>query len=119
MHEGEGTLGNVRRAHCQLQGCTRPPISSLHCTALHCPAADKEESFLRRSAEKLPGQALALSMAKVWEVVREHKDLNLPAHRVSSARSGGVGCGFGWMRGWSTGGGGVEGSLKPRSLPLG
>lgn len=54
--------------------------------------ADEGESFLRQSDEKLPGHALALSMAKVWEVVREHKDLNLPAHRVSAggrARSGG------------------------------
>ncbi len=44
--------------------------------------AEEEGSFLRASAEKLPGHALALSMCKVWEVVREHKDLNLPAHRV-------------------------------------
>ncbi|GAB4820674.1 hypothetical protein N2152v2_007720 [Parachlorella kessleri] len=48
--------------------------------------SDEEEgSFLRPSEEKLPGHALALSMAKVWEVVREHKDLNLPAHRVMVA----------------------------------
>ncbi|KAL4442065.1 hypothetical protein ABPG77_011326 [Micractinium sp. CCAP 211/92] len=47
--------------------------------------ADEGESFLRQSDEKLPGHALALSMAKVWEVVREHKDLNLPAHRVMVA----------------------------------
>lgn len=47
--------------------------------------ADEEEGFLRPSDEKLPGHALALSMGKVWEVVREHKDLNLPAHRVMVA----------------------------------
>ncbi|KAL4858391.1 Protein ROOT HAIR DEFECTIVE 3 [Chlorella vulgaris] len=44
-----------------------------------------ESSFLRVSDEKLPGHALALSMAKVWEVVKEHRDLNLPAHRVMVA----------------------------------
>lgn len=47
--------------------------------------ADEGDSFLRQSDEKLPGHALALSMGKVWEVVREHKDLNLPAHRVMVA----------------------------------
>ena len=48
-------------------------------------AEDEPGSFLRPSEEKLPGHALALSMEKVWEVVREHKDLNLPAHRVMVA----------------------------------
>lgn len=48
-------------------------------------AEDDADTFLRPSGEKLPGHALALSMAKVWEVVREHKDLNLPAHRVMVA----------------------------------
>eukprot|EP00887_Chlorella_sp_A99_P002604 scaffold6.g2604.t1 len=48
-------------------------------------AADEPDTFLRPSEEKLPGHALALSMEKVWEVVREHKDLNLPAHRVMVA----------------------------------
>ena len=51
----------------------------------------EEDTFLRSSEEKLPGHALALSMAKVWEVVREHKDLNLPAHRVSQCGVGGGG----------------------------
>ena len=41
--------------------------------------------MLRKSAQKLPGQALALSMVKVWEVIKENKDLNLPAHRVMVA----------------------------------
>ena len=48
---------------------------------LHPP--QEAQGFLRGRDEKLPGHALALSMGKVWEVVREHKDLNLPAHRVS------------------------------------
>ena len=46
------------------------------------PPAEEGKGYLRTSSEKLPGHALGLSMGKVWEVVREHKDLNLPAHRV-------------------------------------
>jgi protein SEY1 len=47
--------------------------------------ADDYEGLLRQSPHKLPGQALALSMGKVWEVIHENKDLNLPAHRVMVA----------------------------------
>ena len=84
---------------CQNADWARSQLQTLASTglnvALHCPAADEDESFLRRSAEKLPGHALALSMAKVWEVVREHKDLNLPAHRVSERAS--AGCSGEWV----------------------
>lgn len=45
-------------------------------------AEEEDGSYLRPVGEKLPGHSLALSMAKVWEVIRTHKDLNLPAHRV-------------------------------------
>ncbi len=44
----------------------------------------EEESLVRASPDKLPGHTLALSMQKVWEVIREQKDLNLPAHKVCS-----------------------------------
>ena len=37
---------------------------------------------MRTSRDKLPGDALALSLQKVWEVIRDQKDLNLPAHKV-------------------------------------
>ena len=47
--------------------------------------AAEDESLLREGGEKLPGQALALSMVKAWEVIKENKDLNLPAHRVMVA----------------------------------
>lgn len=47
--------------------------------------ADDDESLLRNGSDKLPGQALALSMVKVWDVIKENKDLNLPAHRVMVA----------------------------------
>ena len=47
--------------------------------------ADDSEGLLRQSAHKLPGQALSLSMGKVWEVIHDNKDLNLPAHRVMVA----------------------------------
>ena len=58
-----------------------PAASAAACTG--CAEGEGASGFLRPSDEKLPGQALALSMAKVWEVVRDNKDLNLPAHRVS------------------------------------
>ena len=44
--------------------------------------AAEEDSLVRVSPDKLPGHALGLSMQKVWEVIREQKDLNLPAHKV-------------------------------------
>jgi hypothetical protein len=47
--------------------------------------ANDDEGLLRQSPHKLPGQALALSMDKVWEIIHENKDLNLPAHRVMVA----------------------------------
>lgn len=37
---------------------------------------------MRVSNDKLPGHALALSLQKVWEIIRDQKDLNLPAHKV-------------------------------------
>ncbi|KAK9839889.1 hypothetical protein WJX74_009244 [Apatococcus lobatus] len=46
---------------------------------------DEEESLVRVSSDKLPGHTLGLSMQKVWEVIREQKDLNLPAHKVMVA----------------------------------
>jgi len=35
----------------------------------------------------LPGHALALSLQKVWEIIRDQKDLNLPAHKVFASTS--------------------------------
>ena len=42
-----------------------------------------DDSLIRISEDKLPGDSLALSMGKVWEVIKDQKDLNLPAHKVS------------------------------------
>ena len=47
--------------------------------------APEDESLLRADRDKLPGQALGLSMVKAWEVIKDNKDLNLPAHRVMVA----------------------------------
>ena len=47
-------------------------------------AAD-EDTLVRTSADKLPAAALALSTKKVWEVIRNQRDLNLPAHKVRCA----------------------------------
>ena len=46
-----------------------------------------EDTLVRVSRDKLPGDALALSLQKVWEVIRDQKDLNLPAHKVRVASS--------------------------------
>ncbi|CAL8460688.1 g219 [Coccomyxa elongata] len=46
---------------------------------------DGEDSLVRVSDDKLPGHALALSLQKVWEIIRDQKDLNLPAHKVMVA----------------------------------
>lgn len=39
------------------------------------------ESFVKLEG-RLPGDAVPLSTEKVWEVVKSHKDLDLPAHKV-------------------------------------
>ncbi|KAK9834006.1 hypothetical protein WJX81_002422 [Elliptochloris bilobata] len=44
-----------------------------------------KDTLLRAGEGKLPGHALALSMARVWEAIREQRDLNLPAHKVMVA----------------------------------
>ena len=36
--------------------------------------------------DALPGDAFALSLNKVWEVIKSQKDLNLPAHKVNSPK---------------------------------
>ena len=38
---------------------------------------------MRRSRDKLPGHALSLSLKNIWEVIKDQRDLNLPAHKVS------------------------------------
>jgi len=41
-----------------------------------------DNSLVRVSQDALPGDAFALSLNKVWEVIKSQKDLNLPAHKV-------------------------------------
>ncbi len=41
-----------------------------------------DNSLVRISQDALPGDAFALSLNKVWEVIKSQKDLNLPAHKV-------------------------------------
>ena len=45
----------------------------------------EEDTLVRVSNDKLPGHALALSLQKVWEIIRDQKDLNLPAHKVCAS----------------------------------
>ena len=45
-----------------------------------------EDTLVRAGEGKLPGHTLALSMARVWEAIREQRDLNLPAHKVTPLR---------------------------------
>lgn len=40
---------------------------------------------MSRSTDQLPGSSLGLSMGKLWQIIREQRDLNLPAHKVQSA----------------------------------
>ena len=42
------------------------------------------DSLVHVSQDALPGDAFALSLNKVWEVIKSQKDLNLPAHKVCS-----------------------------------
>mmetsp|Transcript_17254 Transcript_17254/g.51819 ORF Transcript_17254/g.51819 Transcript_17254/m.51819 type:complete len:843 (-) Transcript_17254:172-2700(-) len=46
---------------------------------------EADDSLARRQADRLPADALALSMRSIWEVIRSQKDLNLPAHKVMVA----------------------------------
>lgn len=87
---------------------------------------------MRECDDKLPGDALAYSMAKIWEVICAQKDLNLPAHKVGrsavqrrySRGSGGVGAGRGrggegaggggWLCVWGGGMGGEGGAVWDR-----
>lgn len=41
-----------------------------------------EDTLVHVSQDALPGDAFALSLNKVWEVIKSQKDLNLPAHKV-------------------------------------
>eukprot|EP00197_Chlamydomonas_leiostraca_P006826 CAMPEP_0202877232 /NCGR_PEP_ID=MMETSP1391-20130828/30312_1 /ASSEMBLY_ACC=CAM_ASM_000867 /TAXON_ID=1034604 /ORGANISM="Chlamydomonas leiostraca, Strain SAG 11-49" /LENGTH=609 /DNA_ID=CAMNT_0049559227 /DNA_START=36 /DNA_END=1862 /DNA_ORIENTATION=- len=43
------------------------------------------DNSLWRANDHLPGAAFSLSVAKIWEVIRTQKDLNLPAHKVMVA----------------------------------
>ncbi|KXZ47030.1 hypothetical protein GPECTOR_38g267 [Gonium pectorale] len=45
---------------------------------------DGDDSLIH-GEEKLPGDAFALSIRNIWEVIRSQKDLNLPAHKVMVA----------------------------------
>lgn len=53
-----------------------------------CPTG--EDSLVHVSQDALPGDAFALSLNKVWEVIKSQKDLNLPAHKVCCLRCGDV-----------------------------
>lgn len=63
---------------------------------LYACAAEEGDSLVRAAEDKLPGQALPLSMQRLWQIIREQKDLNLPAHKVpwpqpASTSPGGAG----------------------------
>lgn len=47
----------------------------------------EENSSYVRISGKLPGDAIALSTEKVWEVIKTHKDLDLPAHKIMVANT--------------------------------
>ena len=72
---------------CLLWECRQPKSS----VTSRCSCAD-EDTLVRVSRDKLPGDALALSLQKVWEVIRDQKDLNLPAHKVQLRGVSGQSC---------------------------
>ena len=37
---------------------------------------------MRADTDKLPGNVLTINLKKIWEVIKDQKDLNLPAHKV-------------------------------------
>lgn len=44
-----------------------------------------DESLVRVNETKLPGDVLTMNLKKIWEVIKDQKDLNLPAHKVHLA----------------------------------
>lgn len=46
-----------------------------------------EQSLVRLSRDKLPGHVLPMSLKNIWEVIKDQKDLNLPAHKVCNSLS--------------------------------
>lgn len=60
-------------------------LSQCHCEQKACLHCAGEDSLVHVSRDALPGDAFALSMSKVWEVIKSQKDLNLPAHKVNNA----------------------------------
>ena len=41
-----------------------------------------DDTLVRQNTDKLPGNVLTINLKKIWEVIKEQKDLNLPAHKV-------------------------------------
>ncbi|KAK9811028.1 hypothetical protein WJX73_007637 [Symbiochloris irregularis] len=48
-------------------------------------SSEEDESLVAHSGDRLPGSSLALSMSELWQVIKEQRDLNLPAHKVMVA----------------------------------
>jgi len=81
-HNAGRALGCSLRACCARARCLAAPCAELR---RGCVRAPGEDTLLGAGEGKLPGHALALSMARVWEAIREQRDLNLPAHKVPAA----------------------------------
>ena len=86
--EGTALLRSQVTPGCKLSSCvmTRRPSQRSVCVSrcrVVCIAADEGQSLVRPAEDKLPGHALALSLQRLWQVIREQKDLNLPAHKVT------------------------------------
>ena len=75
----------------QSQFCARQHYSHVSMPENPC-IADEGQSLVRPAEDKLPGHALALSLQRLWQVIREQKDLNLPAHKVISCLPCGCTC---------------------------
>ena len=44
-----------------------------------------DDTLVRQNTDKLPGNVLTINLKKIWEVIKDQKDLNLPAHKVRLA----------------------------------
>ncbi|CAD7704286.1 unnamed protein product [Ostreobium quekettii] len=49
-------------------------------------SSEESDSYVR-TGDKLPGDAITMSTQKVWELIRTHKDLDLPAHKIMVANT--------------------------------
>ena len=61
--------------------------SKKHRKANHDDFITGDDTLVRQNTDKLPGNVLTINLKKIWEVIKDQKDLNLPAHKVCLAHA--------------------------------